>query len=97
MAELVVYFNKPAYWADTVHIHYWDTRPGSQASAWPGVPMTAEADGWFVHRFDGIEAASLVFNDNQRCQTGGHPGSHFSLLICHVAFLGLLTRQRAAF
>ena len=73
MTELVVYFNKPAYWADTVHIHYWDTRPGSQASAWPGVPMTAEADGWFVHRFDGIEAASLVFNDNQRCQTGNEP------------------------
>ncbi|HOW63616.1 MAG TPA: starch-binding protein, partial [Candidatus Contendobacter sp.] len=70
MPDLVIHFQKPDYWADTVHIHYWDTRPAVPASAWPGVPMIAEADGWFVHRFTGIEAASLVFNDNQGCQTG---------------------------
>ncbi len=70
MTDLVIHFQKPPYWADTVHIHYWGTRPGAQASAWPGVPMAAEGDGWFLYRFAGIEAASLVFNDNQGCQTG---------------------------
>ena len=70
MPDLVIHFQKPPYWADTVRVHYWDTRPSTQASAWPGVPMTVEADGWFVHRFAGIEAANLVFNDNQGCQTG---------------------------
>ena len=69
MPELVIHFHKPVHWANTVYIHYWDTQPSAIASAWPGVPMTATTDGWFVYRLDGIEAASLVFNDNQRCQT----------------------------
>ncbi|MCC8998119.1 MAG: starch-binding protein, partial [Candidatus Contendobacter sp.] len=70
MPELIIYFHKPAGWANTVHIHYWETQPGAQASAWPGAPMTAEAGGWFVHRIEGVEAASLVFNDDSRHQTG---------------------------
>ncbi|MFO1434494.1 MAG: alpha-amylase family glycosyl hydrolase [Candidatus Competibacteraceae bacterium] len=70
MAELVVYFKKPADWADTVRIHYWNTRPGGHETTWPGVPMTAEMDGWFVYRFDAIEAAGLVFNDGHGHQTG---------------------------
>ena len=32
--------------------------------------MTAEADGWFVYRFDGIDSAHFVFNDAQGRQTG---------------------------
>ena len=70
MAELVVYFKKPADWADTVRIHYWNTRPGGHETTWPGVPMTTEVDGWFGYRFDAIEAASLVFNDGHGHQTG---------------------------
>ncbi len=69
MPELIIYFHKPAQWANTVHLHYWDTRPSSQPSAWPGVPMTAEADGWFVYRIKGVTAANLVFNDHRSHQT----------------------------
>ena len=69
MPQLTIYFQKPADWADTVHVHYWDAQPGSRASGWPGVAMVAEDDGWFVHRFDGVRAAHLLFNDNQGYQT----------------------------
>jgi glycosidase len=69
MADLIVCFRKPADWADSVHIHYWDTRPHGHGSTWPGVPMRLEA-GWFIHRFNDIEAASFVFNDNHGRQTG---------------------------
>lgn len=69
MVDLVIRFKKPAAWADSVHIHYWNTRPDSQGSSWPGVPMK-KIDGWFIHRFEGVEAASFVFNDLQGHQTG---------------------------
>ena len=36
---------------------------------WPGVAMTAEAGGWFVHKFSGIEAARMVFHDARGRQT----------------------------
>ncbi|MCW5699553.1 MAG: starch-binding protein, partial [Rhodospirillales bacterium] len=58
MANLVVHFKKPADWADSVHIHYWDMRPAGDGTPWPGVAMTAEKDGWFVYRFKGVEAAN---------------------------------------
>ena len=63
MVDLVLHFRKPADWAPSVSVHFWDTRPQANASTWPGVRMTAEDDDWFVHRLSGIEAASLVFND----------------------------------
>ena len=69
MPNLIVCFQKPTEWADTVYIHYWDTRPGSSTTNWPGIAMQAEKDGWFVHRLDGIEAASLVFNDDRGHQS----------------------------
>ena len=53
MPELIVHFHKPADWADTVYIHYWNSYPHAQGSAWPGVAMTAEADGWFSYRLVG--------------------------------------------
>jgi len=56
-------------WADNVHIHYWNTRPQGFSSTWPGVPMK-QVDGWLIHRFEGIEAASFVFNDTRGRQTG---------------------------
>jgi len=69
MTDLVVRFKKPADWADSVHIHYWNTRPHGQSSTWPGVPME-QADGWLTHRFEGVTAASFVFNDLQGRQSG---------------------------
>jgi glycosidase len=70
MTELVIHFKKPATWAETVHIHWWDVRPGGGGTTWPGIAMTPAGDGWLVHRFDGIEAASFVISDGQGRQTG---------------------------
>ena len=69
MTDLIVYFHKPADWADTVRIHYWDAQPGGRATNWPGTPMTAQGDDWFAYRFEGVTAIKLVFNDNQGRQT----------------------------
>ncbi|MGF1640806.1 MAG: alpha-amylase family glycosyl hydrolase [Rhodospirillales bacterium] len=69
MADLTVRFRKPADWADGVHIHCWDLRPRGDGTTWPGVAMTRQ-EGWFVHRFEGVESARFVFNDGRGRQTG---------------------------
>ncbi|TVR95529.1 MAG: starch-binding protein [Rhodospirillales bacterium] len=67
---LEVHFRKPADWSEPVYLHFWNAEPPVRATAWPGVPMTPEGDGWYVHRLDGIGAASLVFNDGGPHKTG---------------------------
>ena len=70
MTDLIVHFRRPTGWADTVHIHYWTTRPEDQRTQWPGAAMLADGGGWFIHHFAGVEAASLVFTDGAGRQTG---------------------------
>lgn len=70
MPELVIRFLKPADWADSVHIHYWNTYPSGENTHWPGVPVMVDNDGWFVYRFNGVKSASVVFNDGNGSQTG---------------------------
>jgi glycosidase len=70
VTDLIVRFRKPADWAQTVHIHFWDTRPSGSGTQWPGAPMMAEETGWYAWRFERIEAASFVFSDNAGHQTG---------------------------
>ena len=69
MTDLTLHFEKPAGWAETIHIHVWNTYPGQSETAWPGVAMTARADGWFVHRLTGIRTASFVISDAHGRQT----------------------------
>ncbi len=69
MPDLIVHFEKPRDWADTLRIHYWDTRPAAPGTDWPGVEMTLEADGWYRFAFSGIEAAAFVINDGAGRQT----------------------------
>jgi len=69
MTDLVVRFRKPTDWADSVHIHYWNTHPHGHSSTWPGVPMEL-VDGWLTYRFQGVTAVSFVFNDRQGRQSG---------------------------
>ncbi len=70
MTVLSLYFEKPADWADTIHVHYWSEAPGGAASDWPGVPMSpAHRLGWFSFRLAGSGAAYLLFHDNQGHQT----------------------------
>lgn len=67
--DLELHFKKPADWAETVFVYYWDTDPATEKLQWPGVPLAAEADGWLVHRFSQMRSAHLVFNDNAGKQT----------------------------
>jgi chromosome segregation ATPase len=67
--DLELHFKKPADWAETVFVYYWDTDPATEKLQWPGVPLDVEADGWLVHRFSQIRSAHLVFNDNAGKQT----------------------------
>nr|VFK53156.1 MAG: Alpha amylase, catalytic domain [Candidatus Kentron sp. TC] len=69
MTNLVLHFQKPADWADTVRIHCWNTR-GAFDTAWPGVPMIAEGNGWFKHELHGVASASVVFHDGHGKQIG---------------------------
>ena len=70
MTDFTVYFKKPVNWADNLHIHYWGTPLGTSGTAWPGILLTANGNGWFVYRFNGIAAARLVFHDGCGQQTG---------------------------
>ena len=60
---LNVVFKKPATWADSVNIYFWEaattTTPG-----WPGLAMTDLGDGWYGFNFnEGSPAANIIFND----------------------------------
>ncbi len=65
---LVVHFKKPKAWG-TPFIHYWGSVPDGVDTTWPGQPMAAEADGWYVATVPGQSAAGLVFNDKGKAQT----------------------------
>ncbi len=70
MPDLVVHVRRPADWADTLHVHFWDRLPGGDSSVWPGIPIQSEGDGWYSHRFRDTSAVRLVFNDAHGRQTG---------------------------
>ncbi|MBK1716786.1 alpha-amylase family glycosyl hydrolase [Thiocystis violacea] len=69
MTELVIHFERPSHWAESIHIHLWDGHPGGFGTQWPGLPMTAQGDGWYVIRLAGIAQARLVVHDAQGRQT----------------------------
>src|SRR5512132_625152 len=69
MPDLVVHLRKPNDWAKPVRIHYWNTWPEQHQTTWPGVPMTVEADEWFVFRFEAVSSANLLFTDGHERQT----------------------------
>lgn len=62
-------FQRPSDWAESVHIHYWDTRPVRRATQWPGVPLRHLADDWYEIELEGVSATSIVFNDGRGRQT----------------------------
>lgn len=71
MNSFTVHFQKPAEWADTVHIHYWLLKPGEDmlSSDWPGVAVKKDKNGWYSHTFN-HPAMHFVFNDGSGRQTG---------------------------
>jgi uncharacterized protein YjdB len=68
--EFTVYFSKPATWASTIKIYYWDPQPAGILPVvyWPGVDMTL-SNGWYQYTFTNISFTNLIFNDKTR-QTG---------------------------
>lgn len=61
-----VYFKKPANWASSVRIYFWNALPtGSLANGtWPGVLMTADCNGWYKYTFPiAVSSTNLIFND----------------------------------
>jgi predicted nucleic acid-binding Zn-ribbon protein len=74
--DFVLHFQKPADWSERVFIYYWDTDPVTERPEWPGVSLQDEGDGWRAHRFEGIRAANLIFNDDQGRQTGNLHRDH---------------------
>ncbi len=69
MPDLIIHFERPADWAESIHVHYWSGHPGGVESEWPGVAMVPQDDGWYRIRFQGLKALHLVFNDAQGRQT----------------------------
>ncbi len=69
---LTIYFKKPADWASTVKIHYWNALPsGSLAgSTWPGAAMTADCNGWYKYSFPtNVSSVNIIINDAAGKQT----------------------------
>nr|WP_315157532.1 starch-binding protein [uncultured Flavobacterium sp.] len=62
---LTVYYKPPATWTGTPKVHYWNAVPaGSVAnSAWPGVAMTADANGFYKYTITGPTSINLIFNN----------------------------------
>jgi len=62
-------FLKPADWADTINIYYWQADP-APAVEWPGVAMESLGQGWYTFEFpEGASSANIIFNDGQGNQT----------------------------
>lgn len=70
VTSLKVHFKKPAHWANTVKIHYWNTKPEKDESTWPGKDMINEGGDWFYYQFsNNITSANMVINDATTLQT----------------------------
>ncbi|HAS42869.1 MAG TPA: hypothetical protein DCS93_20485 [Microscillaceae bacterium] len=64
---LTVHFKPNGYNNPT--IYYWAVTPSGQTTAWPGVPMTAEGDGWYRFTLAGANCAQVIFSNNGGNQT----------------------------
>ncbi|GAB4334121.1 MAG: hypothetical protein OHK0038_10830 [Flammeovirgaceae bacterium] len=66
---LKIHFKKPSSWS-TATIYYWNPSPGgAPAVTWPGVTMTAEADGWFVYTIPFANCSNIIFSNNGASKT----------------------------
>nr|WP_245232333.1 alpha-amylase family glycosyl hydrolase [Thiorhodococcus minor] len=66
---MVIHFQRPDHWAETISIHFWDGHPKGLATDWPGLPMEPVEDDWFRIRLRGVQVVRLVVHDGQGRQT----------------------------
>ena len=64
---LTVHF-KPSGYTNPM-IYFWNVTPSGQETTWPGITMTAEADGWYKYTFTNATCANLIFSNNGSSQT----------------------------
>ncbi|MCC2617790.1 pullulanase-type alpha-1,6-glucosidase [Aestuariibacter halophilus] len=70
VAGIKVLFKRPATWAETLYIHYWNSEPVAGTN-WPGIEMTDEGNDWYSYQFPlNGDSANLLFHDGQGNQTG---------------------------
>ncbi len=67
--DLIIHFERPEGWAESIHCHYWTNRLGGPQSEWPGVAMEPQGDDWYRLRFPGKPSLYLVFHDRHGRQT----------------------------
>lgn len=62
---LKVHFYKPSNWG-TPNVYYYDdtVSPVKIGSAWPGVAMQSEGNGWYVANIPNWSQAKVIFNSN---------------------------------
>jgi glycosidase len=53
----------------TPKIYYWNVTPGGATTAWPGVTMTSEGNGWYVYTIPNGSCANIIFSNNGASQT----------------------------
>ena len=71
---VLIHFQKPADWANTVHAYAWDADGGYLLGVWPGTAVNANTDnsGWYDVTVETADATGFgfIFNDNAGKQTG---------------------------
>jgi hypothetical protein len=70
--DIWIYFKKPAGWANTVKIHYWNCVPAGiyANTVWNGVAMERFCGDWYRFRFTGgVTFVNIVINDGAGRQT----------------------------
>ena len=62
---VTVYFKPPTSWTSAPKIHYWGALPaGSIANTtWPGITMTADANGFYKYTIVGSTTVNVIFNN----------------------------------
>ena len=71
---VLIHFQKPGDWANTVHAYAWDVAGAYLLGVWPGTAINANTDnaGWYDVTVETADAAGFgfIFNDNAGKQTG---------------------------
>jgi glycosidase len=69
MKPILIHFEKPTSWSDTVYVHFWSPHGHAPATNWPGVVTQRDTNDWYCFRLPDRDL-HFLFNDGQGRQTG---------------------------
>ena len=69
MSKLTLNFEKPNFWHDSIHIHYWESNPNDLSTCWPGIPIKKNQSGQYQILLDGVSSSNFVLNDGHGNQS----------------------------